>query len=113
MTISSDPEGAVIAMDDISPEVLDGLRPSTLWMTRDGRPVPKQTRAPTGMALLSRLADVHGGKAWAEEPSEVGASFRVFLPDDGGSGEEGVERGGSNPVALVAEGDANGGTLTV
>ncbi len=112
VTISSDPEGAVIAVDDTNPEVPDGLRPSTLGMTQDGRPVPRPTTAPTGMALLSRLAEVHGGRARVEERAEGGASFRVFLPDDVGSGDGG-ELGGSGAVALVAESDADGGTLTV
>ncbi len=112
VTISSDPEGAVIAVDDTNPEVPDGLRPSTLGITQDGRPVPRPTTAPTGMALLSRLADVHGGRARVEERAEGGVSFRVFLPDDVGSGDRG-ELGGSGAVALVAESDADGGTLTV
>jgi K+-sensing histidine kinase KdpD len=75
--VTTDPEGAVIAVDDTSPEVPDGIRRSTLAVTH-GRPAE---RAATGMSLLARLADVHGGKAWVEERQGGGASFRVFLPD--------------------------------
>jgi K+-sensing histidine kinase KdpD len=75
--VTTDPEGAVIAVADTSPDVPEGIRESTLAIAH-GRPAE---RAPTGMSLLSRLADVHGGKAWVEEPQEGGASFRVFLPD--------------------------------
>jgi len=75
--VTTDPEGAVIAVDDTSPDVPDGIRKSTLAVAH-GRPAE---RAPTGMSLLSRLADLHGGKAWVEEREGGGASFRVFLPD--------------------------------
>ena len=75
--VTTDPEGAVIAVDDTSPDVPDGIRKSTLAVAH-GRPAE---RAPTGMSLLSRLADLHGGKAWVEERQGGGASFRVFLPD--------------------------------
>jgi light-regulated signal transduction histidine kinase (bacteriophytochrome) len=33
------------------------------------------------LALLQRVAEVHGGRAWVEEREGGGASFRVFLPD--------------------------------
>ncbi len=75
--VLTDPEGAMIAVDDTSPDIPDGIRRSTLAVTH-GRPAE---RATTGMSLLARLADVHGGKAWVEEREGGGASFRVFLPD--------------------------------
>jgi K+-sensing histidine kinase KdpD len=53
------------------------LRMSTLAVAH-GRPAE---RARTGISLLSRLADVHDGRAWVEEREGGGASFRVFLPD--------------------------------
>jgi K+-sensing histidine kinase KdpD len=53
------------------------LRMSTLAVA-NGRPA-ERTR--TGISLLSRLADVHDGRAWVEEREGGGASFRVFLPD--------------------------------
>lgn len=34
-----------------------------------------------GLALVSRFAEVHGGRAWVEDVPEGGASFRVLLPD--------------------------------
>lgn len=75
--VTTDPEGAVIAVADTSPQVPDGIRMSTLAVAH-GRPAE---RARTGMSLLSRLADVHDGRAWVEEREGGGASFRVFLPD--------------------------------
>ena len=35
-----------------------------------------------GLALVSRFAGLHGGRAWVEERRGGGASFRVFLPAD-------------------------------
>ena len=40
----------------------------------------KRPKGSTGLALLSRLAELQGGKAWVEQRSGGGASFRVFLP---------------------------------
>jgi len=39
------------------------------------------TKGATGLCLLSRLAELHGGRAWVEERPGGGSSFRVFLPD--------------------------------
>jgi signal transduction histidine kinase len=33
-----------------------------------------------GLSLVSRFAQLHGGRAWAENRPQGGASFRVFLP---------------------------------
>lgn len=68
--VSSDATGAVIAVDDACADVPGGL-------TGGGGAKGKGT---TGLALLSRLAELHGGRAWVEERPGGGASFRVFLP---------------------------------
>jgi PAS domain S-box-containing protein len=34
-----------------------------------------------GLALVERLASLHGGRAWVQDRPGGGASFRVFLPD--------------------------------
>jgi signal transduction histidine kinase len=33
-----------------------------------------------GLTLVSRFADLHGGRAWVEDRGGGGASFRVLLP---------------------------------
>src|SRR5262249_9748520 len=33
-----------------------------------------------GLSLVGRFAELHGGRAWVEERTGGGASFRVFLP---------------------------------
>jgi signal transduction histidine kinase len=34
-----------------------------------------------GLSLVAGFAELHGGRAWVEDRSGPGASFRVFLPD--------------------------------
>jgi hypothetical protein len=48
----------------------------------DEGPAARQNRprGATGLTLLARLAEIHGGRAWVEERPGGGASFRVFLP---------------------------------
>jgi signal transduction histidine kinase len=35
-----------------------------------------------GLSLVSRFAELYGGRAWQQERKGGGASFRVFLPSD-------------------------------
>src|SRR5262245_24715977 len=78
--VASDPTGAVIAVEDTCPEVPTGMV--------DEGPASRQKKArgATGLALLSRLAELHGGRAWVEERPGGGASFRVFLPSGSATG---------------------------
>jgi K+-sensing histidine kinase KdpD len=78
IAVSSDPEGAVIAVDDMGPDVPKELRKALAGEHTDGA---GRGRASTGMAVLQRLAEVHAGRAWVEPREGGGASFRVFLPD--------------------------------
>ena len=83
--VSSDQDGVVIAVDDTGPETPTGLRADKLStsLTDDRGPAArrKKPRGATGLVLLSRLAELHGGRAWVEERPGGGASFRVFLPN--------------------------------
>jgi signal transduction histidine kinase len=83
--VSSDQDGVVIAVDDTGPETPAGLRAGKLSgsLADDRGPAArrKKPRGATGLALLSRLAELHGGRAWVEERPGGGASFRVFLPN--------------------------------
>ena len=79
--VSSDPGGAVIAVDDTCAEIPAGMRvEGAAAGSPEGGPDRKRPKGATGLALLSRLAELHGGKAWVEARSGGGASFRVFLP---------------------------------
>ncbi|MEA2551091.1 MAG: Histidine kinase, gyrase and HSP90-like ATPase, partial [Actinomycetota bacterium] len=33
-----------------------------------------------GLSLVSRFAELHGGRAWVEDRPGGGASFKVYLP---------------------------------
>lgn len=80
--VSSDQNGAVIAVDDAGPEVPTGLRATIFSAVPEDRPgAKKRVAGSTGLSLLSRLAEIHGGRCWVEERQGGGASFRVFLPD--------------------------------
>ncbi len=81
ITVSSDPEGAVIAVADTGPDVPEELRKSLSALPEEQKSGAGRGRASTGLALLQRVAEVHGGRAWVEEREGGGASFRVFLPD--------------------------------
>jgi signal transduction histidine kinase len=76
-----DGDGVVVAVDDQGPEVPDGLRQALFAALQERADQKKRARGTTGLSLLSRLADIHGGRAWVEERPGGGASFRVFLPD--------------------------------
>jgi K+-sensing histidine kinase KdpD len=80
--ISSDQGGAVIAVDDTGPEVPPGLRGAMVAAMADESSGARRTpKGATGLTLLARLAEIHGGRAWVEERPGGGASFRVFLPN--------------------------------
>lgn len=94
--VSADHTGAVIAVEDASPDV-----PTGMVADPDEGPAARQKRArgATGVALVSRLAELHGGRAWVEERPGGGASFRVFLPS--GSATNGSTE--STPDAFAAD----------
>jgi two-component system sensor histidine kinase VicK len=92
--VSSDPEGAVIAVDDTGADIPEERRQQMDGAGRGG--------TSTGLAVLERLAEVHAGRAWVEEREGGGVSFRVFLPD---VTEVAAEAAGQ--AADRAEADAN------
>jgi signal transduction histidine kinase len=108
--ISSDPEGAVIAVDDTGPEIPTGLRGPKFAAMSDEGPAArrKKPRGATGLALLARLAELHGGRAWVEERPGGGASFRVFLPH---APQEPNQEAPNLRVAALAQHDEEDGDL--
>jgi signal transduction histidine kinase len=88
--VSAEPGGAVVAVDDAGPEVPPGLRQAMFAAMQDGNADRGRPRGATGLALLSKLAEIHGGRCWVEEGPGGGASFRVYLPDATAKAEEAV-----------------------
>lgn len=90
--VSSNQGGVVIAVDDTGPEIPSSLRATVDASLGNAGPAARQQpRGATGLTLLARLAEIHGGRAWVEERPGGGASFRVFLPDGQEPHEEPVE----------------------
>lgn len=96
-TVAHTPEGAPVwvrvagadevsvVVEDAGPGVPDHLKKSVfdLFRTAD----PEVRRGGTGLWVVNRLAELHGGRAWVEDRAGGGASFRVLLPtirDDAG-----------------------------
>lgn len=86
--VSSDADGAIIAVDDAGADVPPGLRQTMFSPRREGQIGSQPPRGATGLSLLSRLTDIHGGRCWVEEAPGGGASFRVFLPGSPPSGAD-------------------------
>jgi K+-sensing histidine kinase KdpD len=109
VTVSSDPDGAVIAVDDIGPEVPDGLRQSRSFAAAvSGASAPRESARATGLALLSRLAEIHGGRTWVEDRPNGGSSFRVFLPDAASRREQELSEDEREEVAAGPDQQAAG-----
>ena len=80
--------GALISVEDAGPGVPVELRESIFEMFRQA-PGGRASASPgvgIGLALVKRLTELLGGKAWVEEREGGGASFRVWLPATDGRG---------------------------
>jgi signal transduction histidine kinase len=84
--VSQDASGTTIAVEDAGEAVPRSLREALLdpgQLLRTGAP-----KGGTGLILMSRLAQIHRGRATAEDLPGGGAAFRIFLPDVGEAGDE-------------------------
>lgn len=73
--------GVVVAVEDAGPGVSPEERQEIFKPFRHGSRVA--SHAPStgiGLSVVARFAELHGGRAWVEDRSGGGASFRVFLP---------------------------------
>jgi K+-sensing histidine kinase KdpD len=76
--LSQDATGANVVVEDAGERVPSALREALLdpaQLLRSGAP-----KGGTGLILMSRLAQIHRGRATVEERPGGGAAFRVFLP---------------------------------
>ena len=88
VTVRSENEGALIIVEDAGPGVPEELRRTIFEPFRQGNEsVAHNPGVGIGLSLVSRFADIHGGRAWVDERDGGGASFKVFLPRNGTSRE--------------------------
>jgi K+-sensing histidine kinase KdpD len=103
ISVSNDPEGAVIAVDDTGADVPEERRLTLTSSSEEQMDGAGRGGTSTGLAVLQRLAEVHAGRAWVEEREGGGASFRVFLPD--------VTEGATETAGQVADRTPAGGIV--
>jgi PAS domain S-box-containing protein len=78
-TVSDD--GVLVVVEDAGPGVPAELRETVFEPFRQGSEVIEHSPSVgIGLSLVSRFADLHGGRAWVEEREGGGASFKVYLP---------------------------------
>lgn len=78
IAVARDGDGAVISVDDTGPE----LSPAVSQALQDADPTARdRARSAAGLSLVSRLAELQGGRCWVEDRPGGGVSFRVHLPD--------------------------------
>ena len=73
--------GALIAVEDSGQGIPESEREAIFEPFRQlpsGQ--PHSPGVGIGLSLVARFAEIHGGRAWVEDRSGGGASFKVFLP---------------------------------
>jgi PAS domain S-box-containing protein len=75
-------DGVLLAVEDAGAGIPEEQRDSVFEPFRQGPDAPAYAPGVgIGLTLVSRFAELHGGKAWVEERPGGGSSFRVLIPD--------------------------------
>jgi PAS domain S-box-containing protein len=78
---TGDGESVLLVVEDAGPGVPVELRGSIFEPFRQGNEVISHSPGVgIGLSLVTRFAELHGGRAWVEDRDGGGASFRVYLP---------------------------------
>ena len=103
-------DGAILTVEDDGQGVPEDLREAIFEAFRQGPSI--QAHSPgtgVGLSLVSRFAQLHGGRAWVEERPGGGASFKVFLPaGPSDAAGEFAGAGSESPTRSRIEGAAAG-----
>lgn len=78
-------DGALIIVEDEGPGVPDDLKTVIFEAFRQGSAPAESPGIGVGLALVAKLSELHGGRAWVEDREGGGASFHVVLaslPED-------------------------------
>ncbi|HEV8421026.1 MAG TPA: PAS domain S-box protein [Actinomycetota bacterium] len=79
--VAPEHEGVLICVEDDGPGVSDDLRETIFEPFRQGPDAPSHSPGVgIGLSLVSKFAELHGGRAWVDQRPGGGASFKVFLP---------------------------------
>ena len=74
-------EGLLLIVEDAGPGVAPEDRAGLFEPFRQGHDAATRgAGAGIGLSLVSRFAEMHGGRAWVDERPGGGASFKVLLP---------------------------------
>ncbi|MFL5736759.1 MAG: ATP-binding protein [Actinomycetota bacterium] len=93
VSIRSENDGALLIVEDAGPGVPEELRATIFEPFRQGNESVKHNPGVgIGLSLVSRFAEIHGGRAWVDERDGGGASFKVFLPRNGSSSDGGTSK---------------------
>jgi len=73
--------GVEITVEDDGPGIVPALREAVFEpFNRGDATLERGAGVGIGLALVQRFAQLHGGRAWVEDRTGGGASFRVWLP---------------------------------
>ena len=74
-------DGVLIKVEDSGPGIPKELRETIFEPFRQGPDDRNTPGVGIGLSLVSRFAELHGGRAWVGERPGGGASFNVYIPD--------------------------------
>ncbi|HSJ51860.1 MAG TPA: ATP-binding protein [Actinomycetota bacterium] len=80
ISVAADDGGVLLTVEDDGPGVPEAERAAVFEPFRRSATAMPTRGAGIGLALVARFAQLHGGRAWVQERTGGGASFRVWLP---------------------------------
>ncbi len=79
--VEPEADGVVLIVEDDGPGIPDDLKGEVFQPFRQGARInDHHPGTGIGLSLVADFAGLHGGRAWVEDRTGGGASFRVFLP---------------------------------
>jgi PAS domain S-box-containing protein len=102
VSVQSENDGALLIVEDAGPGVPEELRATIFEPFRQGNESVKHNPGVgIGLSLVSRFAEIHGGRAWVDERDGGGASFKVYLPRSGSTADAGKSNGAASYASTV------------